>query len=49
MFVNGVEMTAAGAGLGMDPYDLLVPDNRLIATYEPRVVPIARCECGVYG
>jgi hypothetical protein len=49
VFVNGVEMTAAGAGLGMDPYDLLVPDNRLVAASEPRTVPIARCECGVYG
>ncbi|MBV1849333.1 hypothetical protein [Catellatospora tritici] len=47
--VNDVEVTAAGAGLGMDPYELLVPTNRLIATAEVRRVPIARCECGVYG
>ncbi|MBN6041087.1 hypothetical protein [Amycolatopsis sp. 195334CR] len=47
--VNGVEMTAAGAGLGMDPFDLLIPDNRLVATAEPHTVPIARCGCGVYG
>lgn len=47
--VNDVELTAAGAGLGMDPFDVLIPDNRLVATAEPRVVPIARCTCGVYG
>jgi hypothetical protein len=47
--VNGVEMTSAGAGLGMDPYQLLVPTNRLVATSQPRTVPIARCDCGVYG
>lgn len=49
VYVNDVEMTAAGAGLGMDPYDILVPTNRLIAASEPRTVPIARCGCGVYG
>lgn len=47
--VNGVEMTSAGAGLGMDPYDLLVPVNRLVATEAPGTVPIARCDCGTYG
>lgn len=47
--VNDVEMTSAGAGLGMDPYDVFVPVNRLAATTEPRTVPIARCTCGVYG
>jgi hypothetical protein len=47
--VNGVEMTAAGAGLGMDPYDVLVPVNRLVAVSQPHTMPIARCECGVYG
>ncbi len=49
VYVNEVEMTSAGAGLGMDPYDLLVPTNRLVAGPEPRTVPIARCNCGVYG
>jgi hypothetical protein len=49
VFVNGTEMTSAGAGLGMDPYDVLVPTNRLVATAQPRTVPIARCACGVYG
>jgi hypothetical protein len=49
VYVNGVEMTSMGAGIGMDPYDLLVPTNRLAATPQPRTVPIARCECGVYG
>ncbi len=49
VYLNGVEMTEPGAGLGMDPYDLLVPANRLVATQEARTVPIARCSCGVYG
>ncbi|WP_233625000.1 hypothetical protein [Actinoplanes sp. ATCC 53533] len=49
VYVNGVEMTSAGAGLGMDPYDLVIPTNRLLATPQPRTVPIARCSCGVYG
>jgi hypothetical protein len=49
VYVNGTEMTSAGAGLGMDPYDLIVPTNRLLATPRPRTVPIARCSCGVYG
>lgn len=47
--VNGVEMTAEGAGLGMDPYDVLIPVNHLVAAAEPRTVPIARCGCGIYG
>ncbi|WP_407567041.1 hypothetical protein [Polymorphospora sp. A560] len=47
--VNGAEMTSAGAGLGMDPYDLLVPTSGLAAADRPRTVPIARCTCGVYG
>ena len=49
VFVDDVEMTVKGAGLGMDPYDVLVPENRLVAGVEPRTVPIARCGCGVYG
>lgn len=49
VYVNGTEMTSRGAGLGMDPYDLLVPTNRLVATTEPHTVGIARCICGVYG
>lgn len=49
IYVNGVEMTTAGAGLGMDTFDLLIPDNKLVATTEPRRVPVARCRCGVYG
>lgn len=49
VYVNGVEMTSAGAGLGMDPYDVLVPRNRLVAASRPCTIPIARCECGEYG
>jgi hypothetical protein len=49
VYVNDEEMTSAGAGLGMDPYDVLIPTNRLLATSQPHTVPIARCECGTYG
>ncbi|MEU8238441.1 hypothetical protein AB0C07_09360 [Actinoplanes missouriensis] len=49
VYVNDTEMTSVGAGLGMDPYDLLIPANRLLATPGPRTIPIARCGCGVYG
>lgn len=49
VYLNGNEMTTAAAGLGMDPFDLLIPDNRLIATEEPHTVPFARCTCGEYG
>jgi len=47
--VNGVEVTSAGAGLGMDPYDVLVPTNRFAAATEPVTIPAARCTCGEYG
>lgn len=49
VFVNGVEMTSIGAGMGMDPYDLFVPFNRLRPRAESFEVPIARCNCGIYG
>lgn len=49
VFVNEVEMTTIAAGLGMDPYDVFVPVNRLLATPDPHVAPIARCDCGIYG
>jgi hypothetical protein len=49
VYVNEVEMTSVGAGLGIDPYDVLVPTNRLVAAAKARTVPIARCACGVYG
>jgi hypothetical protein len=48
IYVNEVEMTRAGAGLGMDPYDVLVPTNRFVAGTEPATVPAARCTCGEY-
>jgi hypothetical protein len=47
--VNGVEITEAGAGMGMHPFDLFVPANRLAATNEPRRVVVARCTCGESG
>lgn len=49
VYVNDVEMTSIGAGMGMDPFDLLIPENRLVATTVARQVGIARCNCGVYG
>jgi hypothetical protein len=49
VYVNGTEMTSAGAGLGMDPYDLIIGTNRLLAAPQPHSVPIARCDCGEYG
>jgi hypothetical protein len=42
-------MTRIGAGMGMDPRELLLPDNTLIASVEPHTIPIARCECGHHG
>ncbi|NMO56869.1 hypothetical protein HH310_37565 [Actinoplanes sp. TBRC 11911] len=47
--VNGTEMTSPRGGLGMDPYDLLIPANMLLATPVPRSVQIARCKCGDNG
>lgn len=49
VFIDDAEMTSAGAGMGMDPFEVFVPDNKLVATTEPHQVPIARCHCGVYG
>lgn len=33
----------------MDPYDVLIPENRVVAAEDPKTIPEARCECGVYG
>jgi hypothetical protein len=49
VYVNGFEMTEAGAGMGMHPFDLVVPTNQLVATVEPRRVLVARCTCGEPG
>ncbi len=49
IFVNDVEMTQAGAGLGMDPYDVLIPVNRFFPSGVPEPFGVARCGCGVYG
>jgi hypothetical protein len=32
----------------MDPYDVIIPTNLLVASPEPHTVPIARCDCGFY-
>lgn len=47
IFVNGEEMTAKGAGLGMPPGELLLPTNRFASPASD--IPVARCTCGVYG
>lgn len=49
IYINGAEVTTKGAGMGMDPYDILIPSNRLLPTSRPSQVPVARCTCGVYG
>lgn len=49
VYINDVEMTRLGAGMGMDPFDVLIPENRLVATEVPSHVGIARCDCGEYG
>ena len=49
VYVNGFEITEAGAGMGMHPFDLIVPTNQLVATAEPRRVLVARCTCGEPG
>lgn len=48
VFINEVEMTSKGAGMGMSPFDVIVP-SRLHAEPTAKQVPIARCECGEYG
>jgi hypothetical protein len=47
IFVNDVEMTSRGAGLGMDTSDVLLPTNRFASPGTS--IPVARCACGVYG
>jgi hypothetical protein len=49
VYINDVEVTRLGAGMGMDPFDILIPENRLTATTVATQVGIARCECGEYG
>lgn len=49
VYVDGVELTAKGAGLAMPAWDVLGLSHAFAATNEPRTVPFARCGCGVYG
>ncbi|WP_133784270.1 hypothetical protein [Kribbella sp. VKM Ac-2571] len=49
IYVNDLEITEAGAGMGMHPFNLFVPSNQLVATAEPRHVVVARCTCGESG
>jgi hypothetical protein len=44
--VNGVDITREGAGRGVEPSDLLVPDIRLAVG---GAVTIARCTCDLYS
>lgn len=43
------ELTSRGAGLGMDPHEVLVPINRVIPWEQATQSPVARCSCGVDG
>jgi hypothetical protein len=47
--VNDLEITSAGAGMGMPPFRLLVPTNRLVANADPRREVVASCTCGEPG
>jgi hypothetical protein len=49
VYINDVEVTSKGAGMGMDPFHVLIPENRLSASTDVTNAPIARCECGEYG
>jgi len=49
VYVDELEITSHGAGMGVAPFDLFVPTNQLVATTEPREVVVARCECGEAG
>lgn len=49
VYVNEVEMTARGAGIGMEPIPLLVQAGGLDATTATHAVQIARCRCGISG
>jgi hypothetical protein len=44
VYINEVEMTSIGAGMGMDPYDVIIPTNLLVASPDPHTVRIARSE-----
>lgn len=47
--VDGRELTAAGAGLGMPAWDVLGLTHAWAARDEPHTEPFARCGCGTYG
>ena len=49
VFVNEIELTGPGAGMGMDPWEVLTRENQFMPTVEPRTTRFARCTCGVYG
>lgn len=49
IFVNEVEMTSQGAGMGMSPRVLLVPTNQLRVEDSPKTVAVGCCTCGVEG
>lgn len=49
VLVNEVEVTALGAGMGLDPYDIIVPAGRLSGGPEPTRATVAQCGCGFAG
>ena len=49
VFVNEIELTGPGAGMGMDPWEVLTRENQFMPTIEPRTTRFARCTCGLYG
>ena len=47
VFINGNDVLGEAA-LGLDPFDVIVPTNHLIARPQPHTARIGRCTCGDY-
>lgn len=45
-YINEADLLAAADLAGMDPYNVLIPVNRLVATPQPQKVTIGRCYNG---
>jgi hypothetical protein len=48
IFINGADVLP-DEGLGMDPFNVIIPTNHLLATAKPHITWIGRCACGDYG
>jgi hypothetical protein len=48
IFINGADVLP-DASLGMDPFNVIIPTNHLLATEQPHTTRIGRCICGDYG